>query len=117
MKKVEAIVRPECVEAVKTALREAGHNGVTVLSARGHGAQGGLRQSWRLKEYVVDLIPKALVIAVVDDERLEDVLEAIAVAAGTGRMGDGKVFVYDVIDAMRIRTRERGCDVLKQTSA
>jgi len=112
MKKVEAVIRPERVEAVKNALRETGHNGVTVLSAKGHGIQGGLRQKWRLKEYVVDLIPKALVMVVIEDHKLEEVLEAVRNAATTGRLGDGKVFIYDVVDAMRIRTAERGGDAL-----
>lgn len=112
VKRIDAIVRPERVDAVKEALRHIDHNGVTVMTAQGHGVQGGLRQMWRLKEYVVDLIPKALVMVVVKDYELDDAINAMAMAARTGRMGDGKILVSDVSDVMRIRTGERGIEAL-----
>lgn len=112
MKRIEAVIRPQRVEAVKEALLELGHRGITVLDGRGHGTQQGISQKWRGEEYVVDLLPKSLVIAVVHDHQVHDCLEVIARTARTGRLGDGKIFVTPVDEVMRIRTGETGADAL-----
>lgn len=108
MKRIEAIVRPQRVDAVKEALVGLGHHGLTVIDARGHGIQRGVTQQWRGEEYVVDLLPKSIVIAVVHDHELHDCLDVIVKAARTERIGDGKVFVTPVEEAIRIRTGESG---------
>jgi nitrogen regulatory protein P-II 1 len=108
MKRIEAVFRPERLEAVKQALVSMGHAGLTVVEVKGHGIQKGITQQWRGQEYAVDLLPKVMVIAVVQDDDVDAVLDAIEKAAHTGAIGDGKVFVTTVDDAMRIRTGERG---------
>lgn len=112
MKKVDAIIRPDRLEAVKDALALLGLGGITVVDARGHGCQGGVSQQWRGEAYVVDLLPKTIVTVVVQDHELRDCLDVIAKAAWTGRLGDGKVFVTAVEDAVRIRTGESGAQAL-----
>ena len=112
MKRIEAIVRPEKLDAVKQALIDLGHNGLTVVEVKGHGAQKGVTQQWRGEEYVIDLLPKILVTAVVHDHETTDCIDAISMAARTDRIGDGKIFVSSVEQAVRIRTGEAGPEAL-----
>ena len=112
MKKIEAIIREEKLEAVKNTLKEAGYFGITVSEVAGHGRQGGLTLQWRVGDYQVDLLPKVKIEVVILDEDLSEVMSAIKRAAYTGNMGDGKIFVYPVEDVMRIRTGELGVDAI-----
>lgn len=112
MKRIEAIVRPERLDAVKDALVGLGHNGLTVYEVKGHGIQKGVVQQWRGEEYVIDLLPKVSVMAVVHDHEVRDCVDAISKAARTDRIGDGKIFVSTVEEAIRIRTGERGPEAL-----
>lgn len=112
MKRIEAIVRPERLEAVKEALVSLGHNGLTVSEVKGHGIQKGITQQWRGEEYVIDLLPKISIVAVVHDHEVQDSVDAIVKAARTDRIGDGKIFVSPVEEAVRIRTGESGPDAL-----
>ena len=108
MTKVEAIVRPNMFDAVKEALTEIGVEGLTVSEARGHGRQKGHTETYRGREYEVSLIPKIRLELVIPDTRVEEVIDAIVKSAGTGTIGDGKIFLYKVEDAIRIRNLERG---------
>lgn len=108
MKKIEAIVRPEKLTLVRKALEEIGVPGVTITQVAGHGAQRGITQQWKGNTYTVDLITKVKIEAVIADEQLEQALDAVAEAARTGEIGDGKVFVSEITDVMRVRTGERG---------
>jgi nitrogen regulatory protein P-II 1 len=108
MKKIEAIIKPFKLDDVKEALQEIGLTGITVTEARGFGRQKGHTELYRGAEYVVDFLPKVKIEVVVMDEMLEKTIEAIVGAAQTGRIGDGKIFVTNVEDAIRIRTGERG---------
>jgi nitrogen regulatory protein P-II 1 len=108
MKKVEAIIKPFKLDDVKEALQEIGLSGITVTEARGFGRQKGHTELYRGAEYVVDFLPKVKLEVVVNDDILEKTIEAIVAAAQTGRIGDGKIFVTNVEDAIRIRTGERG---------
>jgi nitrogen regulatory protein P-II 1 len=108
VKKVEAIIQPFKLDEVRDALRGVGVEGMTVTEVRGFGRQKGHTELYRGAEYVVDLVPKLKVEMVVSDDLAEKVMLTVAEAAGTGRIGDGKVFVDDVEDAYRIRTGERG---------
>jgi nitrogen regulatory protein P-II 1 len=108
MKRIEAILQPFRLDAVKTALMEVGIGGLTVSEVRGFGRQKGHTELYRGAEYVVDLVPKMKIEVVVPDPLLEKAVGAIVESARTGRIGDGKVFVYDVADAVRIRTGEHG---------
>lgn len=112
MKRVEAIIRPERLEAAKDALIGLGHNGLTVCEVKGHGTQKGITQQWRGEEYVIDLLPKVSLIAVVHDHEVSDVIDAITKAARTDRIGDGKIFVSSVEQVIRVRTGESGPDAL-----
>lgn len=112
MKRVEAIVRPERVDAVKTALVDLGHKGLTVSEVKGHGIQRGITQQWRGEAYVIDLLPKVSVMAVVHDHEVRDCVDAICMAARTNRIGDGKIFVSDVEQVIRIRTAQKGSEAL-----
>ena len=108
MKKIEAILQPSKLDAVKDALLEAGIEGMTILEARGHGRQKGHTEFYRGREYTVDLLPKVKIEMVVPDELKEKAIQAITGAARTGRIGDGKIFISPVEDAIRIRNDERG---------
>jgi len=108
MKKIEAIIQPFKLEEVKEALKNIGIDGMTISEVRGHGRQKGHKEVYRGQEYNVDLLPKVRFDLVVPDVRLEEVVEAITNAARTGKIGDGKIFVYDVAEAIRIRNGDRG---------
>lgn len=108
MYKVEAIIQPSKLDAVKDALVEAGVSGMTILEARGHGRQKGHTEFYRGREYAVDLLPKMKLELVVADESVERVVNAITTAARTGRIGDGKIFLSRIDEAIRIRNDERG---------
>jgi len=108
MKKIEAIVQPFKLEEVKEALKNIGIDGMTISEVRGHGRQKGHKEVYRGQEYNVDLLPKVKFELVVLDSRLDEVLDTIATAARSGRIGDGKIFVFDVIEAIRIRNGDRG---------
>jgi len=108
MKKVEAIIKPFKLDDVKDRLGEIGVQGITVSEVKGFGRQKGHTELYRGAEYVVDFLPKIKIEVVVPDDMVEDVVEAVVEAARTGRIGDGKVFVVPVEEAVRIRTGERG---------
>ncbi len=112
MKKIEAIIKPFKLDEVKEALQEIGLQGITVTEAKGFGRQKGHTELYRGAEYVVDFLPKVKIELVLDDGQVEAALEAIQQAANTGRIGDGKIFIYTVEDAIRIRTGERGKDAI-----
>ena len=112
MKKIEAIIKPFKVDEVKKALTEAGVTGMTVLEVKGFGRQKGHTEVYRGAEYVVDFIPKVKIEAAVDDELVPAVVERILTAARTGKIGDGKIFVFDLEEVIRIRTGERGKEAL-----
>jgi nitrogen regulatory protein P-II 1 len=112
MKKIEAIVKPFKLDEVKEALQEVGLQGITVTEAKGFGRQKGHTELYRGAEYVVDFLPKVKVEVVCPDEFAEKAIEAIRNAAQTGRIGDGKIFVYSIEQAIRIRTGEFGDDAL-----
>ncbi len=108
MKKIEAIIQPFKLEEVKEALMAIGIDGMTISDVRGHGRQKGHKETYRGQEYNVDLLPKLKFELVVSDSRLEEVVNALAAAARTGKIGDGKIFVYEVAEAIRIRNDDRG---------
>ena len=108
MKKVEAIIRPETLAAVRGALEKVGVTGLTITQVLGHGAQMGVTQQWKGNTYRVDLLPKVELKMVIPDDKLEAVLKAIEASARTGAVGDGKVFVSGIEDVLRVRTGERG---------
>jgi nitrogen regulatory protein P-II 1 len=112
MTKVEAIIQVSKLEAVKDALHEVGVEGMTVFEARGHGRQKGHTEFYRGREYTVDLIPKVKLEIVLADEMVEKVVRAITTAARTGKIGDGKIFLSRIDEAIRIRNDERGDSVL-----
>jgi nitrogen regulatory protein P-II 1 len=112
MTKVEAIIQVSKLEAVKDALHEVGVEGMTVFEARGHGRQKGHTEFYRGREYTVDLIPKVKLEIVLADEMVEKVVQAITTAARTGKIGDGKIFLSHIDEAIRIRNDERGDSVL-----
>jgi nitrogen regulatory protein P-II 1 len=112
MKKIEAIIKPFKLDEVKEALHEVGIQGITVTEAKGFGRQKGHTELYRGAEYVVDFLPKVKLEVVVDDALTERAVEAITEAARTGRIGDGKIFVSGVEEAIRIRTGERGGDAV-----
>ena len=107
MKKIEAIIKPFKLDEVKEALQEVGLQGITVTEAKGFGRQKGHTELYRGAEYVVDFLPKVKLEVVVPDAQAEQVVEAIAAAAATGRIGDGKIFVSTIDSALRIRTGEK----------
>jgi len=108
MKKIEAIIKPFKLDEVKQALNEVGLTGITVIEAKGFGRQKGHTELYRGAEYSVDFLPKVKIEVVIEDTVLERTVEAIQQAAHTGRIGDGKIFITDIEDAIRIRTGERG---------
>jgi nitrogen regulatory protein P-II 1 len=112
VKKVEAIIKPFKLDEVKEALQEIGIQGLSVLEAKGFGRQKGHTELYRGAEYVVDFLPKVKIEVVVADDQLDGVIEAIIAAAKTGKIGDGKIFVSSVEQAIRIRTSEEGPDAL-----
>ncbi|MBK8909072.1 MAG: P-II family nitrogen regulator [Rhodospirillales bacterium] len=112
MKKVEAIIKPFKLDEVKEALHELGLQGITVVEAKGFGRQKGHTELYRGAEYVVDFLPKVKIELVIDDGMVERVIEAITGAAKTGRIGDGKIFVSTVEEAIRVRTGERGLEAI-----
>ncbi len=112
VKKIEAVIKPFKLDEVKEALHDVGVSGITVTEAKGFGRQKGHTELYRGAEYVVDFLPKVKLEVVVDDGLAERVVEAIANAARTGRIGDGKIFVTSIEEALRIRTGERGSDAI-----
>jgi nitrogen regulatory protein P-II 1 len=112
MKKIEAIVKPFKLDEVKEALQAIGIQGMTVTEVKGFGRQKGHTELYRGAEYVVDFLPKIKIEVVVSDELGDKAVSAIVEAANTGRIGDGKIFVYEIQEAIRIRTGERGADAV-----
>jgi nitrogen regulatory protein P-II 1 len=112
MKKIEAIIKPFKLDEVKDALNEIGIKGITVIEAKGFGRQKGHTELYRGAEYVVDFLPKVKLEVVIEDALLERAIEAIQRAAQTGRIGDGKIFVSAIEEAIRIRTGERGAEAV-----
>jgi nitrogen regulatory protein P-II 1 len=112
MKKIEAVIKPFKLDDVKEALNEIGLQGMTVTDVRGFGRQKGHTELYRGAEYVVDFLPKVKIELVVEDGQVERAVETIAKAAHSGRIGDGKIFVLPIDDAIRIRTGERGADAV-----
>jgi len=108
MKKIEAIVRFEKLDDVKAALDKAGYPGITVTEVEGHGKQKGFTQQWRGQEYKIDLLPKVKIEIVVLNGQENGIVEAISKSARTGSVGDGKIFITDVSEVVRIRTGDRG---------
>ena len=112
MKKIEAIIKPFKLDDLKDRLRQVGAQGMTVSEVRGFGRTGGKKEVYRGSAYVVDFIPKVRIQIIVDDDMVQPIVEAILATARTGEIGDGKIFVSPVVDAIRIRTGERGHDAL-----
>jgi nitrogen regulatory protein P-II 1 len=112
MKKIEAIIQPHKLDEVKDALTKIGIDGMTVSEVRGHGRQKGHTETYRGQEYKVDLLPKVKVEMVVSDARAEEVVKALALAARSGKVGDGKIFLTNVLEAVRIRNDDRGDSAL-----
>jgi nitrogen regulatory protein P-II 1 len=112
MKKIEAIIKPFKLDDVKDALNEVGIHGMTVTEVKGFGRQKGHTELYRGAEYVVEFLPKIKIEAIVSDEDVEKVIETILKTARTGNIGDGKIFVYDIKDVIRIRTGERGKEAI-----
>jgi nitrogen regulatory protein P-II 1 len=108
MFKIEAIIQPSKLGAVREALKAIGVEGITIAEVRGHGRQKGHKEVYRGREYMVDLLPKTRLEMVVTEDRKDDVIEAILRTARTGKIGDGKIFVYQVAGAIRIRNSDRG---------
>ncbi len=112
MKKIEAIIKPFNLDEVKDALNEIGLKGLTVIEAKGFGRQKGHTELYRGAEYVVDFLPKVKIEVVLEDSMLERAIEAIQQAAHTGRIGDGKIFVSEISETIRIRTGEKGKEAI-----
>ena len=112
MKKIEAIIKPFKLDEVKEALQEVGLQGITVIEAKGFGRQKGHTELYRGAEYVVDFLPKVKIDVAIDDKDLDRVIEAITKAANTGKIGDGKIFVVNLEQAIRIRTGETDTDAI-----
>jgi nitrogen regulatory protein P-II 1 len=108
MKKIEAIIRPERLEAVVEKLDNLGYAGITIIDIEGHGRQKGIIELFRGKEYKLMFLPKVKLELVIKDDQLEKAIDAITSSAYTGEVGDGKIFVSDIIDVIRVRTKERG---------
>jgi nitrogen regulatory protein P-II 1 len=112
MKKIEAVIKPFKLDEVKEALHEVGVKGLTVTEAKGFGRQRGHTELYRGAEYVVDFLPKVKIEVVIEDDQVDRAVEAIMQAARTGRIGDGKIFVTTVEEAIRIRTGEKGAEAI-----
>ena len=108
MKKIEAIIQPHKLEEVKEALKAIGIDGMTITEVRGHGRQKGHKEIYRGMEYQVDLLPKIKVEMVIPDARYDEVIQTLVKSAQTGKIGDGKIFVFDVVEAILIRNDDRG---------
>jgi nitrogen regulatory protein PII len=112
MKKIEAIIKPFKLDDVKEALNEIGLQGMTITEVKGYGRQKGHKEIYRGAEYVVDFIPKVKIEVVVTDDQAEAVMAKIREAANTGKLGDGKIFVFNIEEAVRVRTGETGAEAL-----
>ena len=112
MKKIEAIIKPFKLDEVKDQLNEKGAFGITVTEVKGFGRQKGHTELYRGAEYTVDFLPKTKLEIAVRDDQLEDIIDVVTKAAQTGRIGDGKIFISDLVDVIRIRTEERGEDAI-----
>ena len=112
MKKIEAVIKPFKLDEVKEALQEAGIQGLSVIEVKGFGRQKGHTELYRGAEYIVDFLPKVKIEVVLDDDQVEEAIEAIIDAAKTDKIGDGKIFVSNIEQAIRIRTRESGSEAL-----
>jgi nitrogen regulatory protein P-II 1 len=108
MKKIEAIIQPHKLEEVKEAMKAIGIDGMTITEVRGHGRQKGHKEIYRGMEYQVDLLPKIKLEMVIPDTRYDEVIQTLVKSAHTGKIGDGKIFVFDVVEAIRIRNDDRG---------
>lgn len=108
MKKIEAIIRPEKLDDVRKALNKIGYSGLMISEVEGHGKQKGIVQQWRGEKYRIELIPKIKIEMVVKDSEVENIIRVITESARTGEIGDGKIFISEIADAIRIRTGERG---------
>lgn len=108
MKKIEAVIRPEKLEAVRGALEQAGYPGISITEIEGHGMQKGTVQQWRGEQYKLQFLPKVKLEVVCVDKDVEKIIQNVLESAFTGGVGDGKIFVYDITEVVRIRTRERG---------
>jgi nitrogen regulatory protein P-II 1 len=112
MKKIEAIIRPEKLNIMREVLDQKGFSGMTTTEVKGRGRQKGITLQWRAGDYRVEFIPKVKLEVVVDDADAETVIDLICDTVQTGEVGDGKIFVYTIEDAVRVRTKERGCTVV-----
>lgn len=112
MKKIEAIIKPFKLDEVKETLNEAGIQGMTITEVKGYGRQKGHKEIYRGAEYIVDFLPKIKIEVVIEDESVESIVEKIKNAAHTGKIGDGKIFVSSVEEAIRVRTGETGIDAI-----
>jgi nitrogen regulatory protein P-II 1 len=112
MKRIEAIIRPEKLLDVKAALEQLGYGGMTVTEVKGHGTQRGVLEQWQGQEFWIEFLPKIWFLVVVDDKDADAVIDCICENAATGEAGDGKIFVSEVSDVVRVRTRERGASAL-----
>ena len=112
MKKIEAIIKPFKLDEIKEALQDIGLQGITVVEAKGFGRQKGHTELYRGAEYVVDFLPKVKIELVIEDTKLDAAIEAIQATAYTGRIGDGKIFIYNIEEVIRIRTGERGPEAI-----
>ena len=112
MKKIEAVIKPFKLDEVKEALQAIGVQGMTVIEAKGYGRQKGHSELYRGAEYVIDFLPKIKLEVIVPDDLVEAVIEAVTTAARTGKIGDGKIFVTDVLEVIRIRTGETGAQAI-----
>jgi nitrogen regulatory protein P-II 1 len=107
MKRIEAIIRPERLAPVKAALEDIGYPGMTIAEVKGHGVQKGVTEQWRGRQYKVEFLPKLWLLMVVDNAHAEKVVDVILENAATGEVGDGKIFISNVEESIRVRTRER----------
>ena len=112
MKKIEAIIKPFKLDEIKEALQEIGLQGITVIEAKGFGRQKGHTELYRGAEYIVDFLPKVKIELIIDDDQLDVAIDAIQNSAHTGRIGDGKIFISSIDEAIRIRTGERGSEAI-----
>jgi nitrogen regulatory protein P-II 1 len=112
MNRIEAIIRPERILEVKEVLDKLGYGGMTVTEVKGYGTQHGVMEKWQDQEFWIEFLPKIWLLVVVEDDHAEEVVDAICEAASTGEPGDGKIFISEVSEVVRVRTRERGAAAL-----